>query len=81
METDEANIIQHSSFVGPFTYDANGQIILDARNNPIVEMRGWGHLSNLPKNEKLTAEDIQDGMGKIVAGLMTEAWKKHGRII
>lgn len=55
----------------PFSYSSFGSMILDARGNRIVDMRGWGFLTGrghaalgLPQDK---AEAIQDRLGEQVA--------------
>lgn len=53
----------------PFRYDDMGQIIFDANNNIVVDVRGWGRIKGM-KN----ASDLQDELGRQIALGLTEHW-------
>ncbi len=64
------------AFKKPFRYEEYGQHILDAENNIVLEVRGWGRLTGkghgglgLPPG---VAEDTQNRFGERVAELLNE---------
>lgn len=53
----------------PFHYDNYGQIIFDADNNHVLDIRGWGRIQY-----KDNAEAKQDAFGQFVCNLLNENW-------
>lgn len=47
----------------PFKYDEHGQMIFDANNEHVVDVRGWSHLQNMEK---------QDKFGEFLTGLLNK---------
>lgn len=72
--SDEPHKSQYSPFVLPFAYNMGAQVILDARNNTVLDVRGWGFLTGQGTLGQKLSEDeamkIQDGIGLRVAQLM-----------
>jgi len=49
----------------PFTYDSFGQMIFDAQNEHVLDIRAWGMFQY-----KDAGEDLQDTFGKMVANAL-----------
>ena len=59
----------------PLRYDIHGQMIFDANDNLVADIRGWGYLTgtgglNLPEDEALK---IQDKFGEDLANAYNKA--------
>ena len=52
---------------GPVVYEKMGTMILDADNNLIVDIRGWGRFQYMEDGEKK-----QDEMGQFIADAINE---------
>ena len=57
----------------PLRYDSEGQYVFDADNKMILEIRGWGWIQKLKKEEigKSQAE-FQDDLAKYIVTLLNE---------
>ena len=59
----------------PVWYDSNGTHILDADNNKVLDIRGWGRIQKMSE-----PEHRQDLIGSFVAGLMNQAIKNSNSL-
>ena len=62
-----------SVFSPPFKYDSRGTNILDSKGNPVLDIRGWGYLSNQLGTDG--AIDVQNHLGEFIANLLNENLK------
>lgn len=62
-----------SVFSPPFKYDRSGTIILDSNGNSVVDIRGWGYLSNQLGPD--AAINVQDHLGEFIANQLNENLK------
>jgi hypothetical protein len=62
-------------FNRPFRYDGHAQSVMDADNNLVLDIRGWGYLSKLVGEEK--AVKLQDKLGKEVSEYLNST-KREG---
>lgn len=60
------------AFAPPFHYERDGQVILDAENRMVLDVRGWGHLQHFESGEAL-----QDEFGEMVAMAVNDAWNRR----
>jgi hypothetical protein len=51
----------------PFNYDDYGQMIFDADNKHVLDIRGWGAIKYLPE-----AKEKQDTFGRFVCHLLNQ---------
>lgn len=60
----------------PFRYDDEGQMIVDANGDRVLDVRGWGHLTGQGSHRLChdIAESIQGEIGYGVAQLLNQAW-------
>lgn len=54
-----------------YIYDSENQMLADQTGH-ILRIRGWGRLSYLQEAEKL-----QDGVGELIAEILTDYWNKE----
>ena len=69
MELEEFKKVLLEIYVRPFKYDPHGQIIFDAGNNMVLDVRGWGHISSTMRDDK-KAQAFQDSFGEYVTRLL-----------
>jgi hypothetical protein len=55
----------------PFHFDEYGQMIFDANNEHVLDIRGWGRIQYLPD-----AEAKQDTFGRFVADMLNETYEQ-----
>ena len=55
----------------PLRYDPDGQWIVDAEGQPVLEVRGWGRLSSALGDDAAAA--AQDDFGRCVAEIVNAA--------
>lgn len=56
-------------------YDPDDAIEPPKNLEPALRIRGWGYIQYL-KHDSLTPEQIQDGLGEIMAQALTEYWQR-----
>ena len=63
----------------PFRYDDEGQMIVDANGDRVLDVRGWGHLTGQGSHRLChdIAESIQGEIGYGVAQLLNQAWPNN----
>lgn len=54
----------------PFKYVKEGQMVFDAKNRMVVDVRGWGFLQKFTDGER-----IQDNIGQLIVDLLNEKLK------
>jgi hypothetical protein len=66
----------YAPWTPPFHYDYEGQIILDAKNQRVLDVRGWGFLTGKGSEGlgwmEARAARTQDAMAQRVVGLMNK---------
>lgn len=58
----------------PFRYDEHGQIILDADDKHVLDIRGWGWIQYMDR-----AMERQDCFGKLVADALNSRWEDYSQ--
>ena len=68
----------------PFRYDAEGSMIWDARNERVLDVRGWGYLTGQGSKalglSAGSAARIQDDFGSSVVALLNASWPNDGDV-
>ena len=60
-----------SKFKLPLKYDNHGQMIFDAKNQKVADVRAWGYLQYFPD-----AELLQDTLGEMIVKSFNEKYAK-----
>jgi hypothetical protein len=55
-------------FALPFIHAEDSTFVLDGNGNPVIEVRGWGHLSHKMTDEE--AGNVQEQMAKTIADML-----------
>lgn len=63
----------------PFRYDPEGSCVWDAKNNMILDVRGYGYLTGKGSLglSDVVAYEVQDQVGTHIAGLLNDNWPKR----